>query len=108
MATTEAAGGAKIRNQGTGPTWRLHAVVEGKKQAKLAEDGDHGRTDIAEIGDQQQVAHHVEDHADDEGPGQKALLIDGDQHKLGHAVDESNGNAPDNHLQGQIRAAHDR
>src|SRR5206468_6452612 len=76
--------------------------VKGKEQTKLAQDGDQRRTHIASAGDQQQIAHDIENDANDKGACQVVLLVDGDQHILRDAVVKLNRDAPDDEPEDEV------
>ena len=83
------------------PTGRRprRASRKGHQQHHLGDDRDP-RGDVAVAGDEEQIGAHVEEGREGEGEGDAGLQSDGDQDVLGQAVEEAEGQKPDQDTQG--------
>ncbi len=63
----------------------------------------HRRGPVAKRPNEQPIGNRRERQTDDEAAGQVALLVEGDEHVMRHAVDKAQGNGPDEQLQGNGR-----
>ena len=77
-----------------------HIEVKRRELDDFGQRGNDRRGQIAVTRDKDQVADQVEGHRPDKRQREAALLADGDQRIVGHAVDPAKGHVPDRDREG--------